>query len=452
MGIKQESIMKGEKASLRNLVLYEVYIRNHGPNGKFADVINDLGRIKALGVDLIWLMPIHPIGDKSKKGTLGCPYSIKDYRTINPEYGTLQDFQKLIDEAHQRDLKIMIDVVYNHTAHDSTLVSERPEFFHQDEHGKPITTVPAWSDVIDLKHPNQGLQDYLIETMLYWVKLGVDGFRCDVASIIPLSFWLEAKAQVEAINPDFLWLAETVHTAWVIERRKNGFLAQSDPEMYRAFDITYDYDIWPIWQAAVQREVPVERYLEMLEFQKGIYPEDFVKLRCVENHDQPRIMALAPDESSAKAWTAFEVFNQGAFLIYAGQEAGVSQTPSLFDIDKVEWGDYRLQAWTKRLLTIKKREVLKTTPPSFLSAEPAIQAVYQNEKEALYGVFNVNNINSIMKTQLPDGEYLDLISQEKCLVQNGFIDLQERCAIILEINNEITFDPIDFTLLKYYIN
>lgn len=211
--------MKRDKTELRNLVLYEVFVRNHGPNGKFEDVLNDLGRIKSLGVDVIWLMPIHPIGEKNKKGALGCPYSIKDYRKINPEYGTLQDFKKLIEEAHRRDLKIMIDVVYNHTSHDSRLVADHPEYFHQDAHGKPITTVPAWSDVIDLKHPNLDLQDYLIDIMLYWVKLGVDGFRCDVASIIPLTFWLEAKAQVEAMKPDFIWLAESVHAAWVIERR-----------------------------------------------------------------------------------------------------------------------------------------------------------------------------------------------------------------------------------------
>lgn len=136
-------------------------------------------------------------------------------------------------------------------------------------------------------------------------------------------------------------------------------MAQSDSELYQAFDLTYDYDIWPIWQAAVQREVPVARYLEILEFQKGIYPEGFTKMRCIENHDQSRIMALAPYEISAKAWTAFEIFNQGAFLVYAGQESGESHTPSVFDIDKINWGDYRLQDWMQRLLLIKKQKIFR---------------------------------------------------------------------------------------------
>jgi glycosidase len=444
--------MKGEKTTLKNLVIYEVYVRNHGPNGTFDDVIKDLGRIKALGVDLIWLMPIHPIGEKNKKGTLGCPYSIKDYRRINPEYGTLQDFQKLLHEAHRKDLKIMIDVVYNHTSHDSTLVTEKPKFFHQDAHGKPVTTVPAWSDVIDLKYPNPELESYLIDTLLYWVRLGVDGFRCDVASIIPLSFWVEAKSRVEAVNPDFIWLAESVHTAWVIERRQNGLFAQSDTELYRVFDLTYDYDIWPIWQAAVQWKVPIERYLEILEFQKGIYPVNFIKMRCVENHDNPRIMALALDETSAKAWTAFEIFNQGAFLIYAGQESGALHTPSLFDIDKINWGDYRLQSWLQELLSIKKRDNFQYGHLSFLSADPAIQAVYSGGDSNLLGIFNVNNHCEPISIQLSDGEYADLITGKSFIVNQGLIDITGSSVLIFEIFDKFGFEKLDFDLLKYKIS
>jgi len=441
--------MKGDNASLRNLILYEVYVRNHGPTGTFFDVTQDLGRIKALGVDVIWLMPIHPIGKENKKGTLGCPYSIKDYRKVNPEYGTLRDFQKLIEEAHRRDLKIMIDLVYNHTSHDSNLLKNKPHFFHQNSHGTPITTVPAWSDVIDLKHPNQDLQAYLIDTLLYWVNLGVDGFRCDVASIIPISFWIEAKQKVEEINPDFIWLAESVHTAWVIERRQNGLLAQSDSELYHAFDLTYDYDIWPIWQAAVQKRAPIHRYLEMLVYQKGVLPQNFIKMRCVENHDNPRIMALAPDEVSAKAWTAFEIFNQGAFLIYAGQESGASHTPSLFDIDKVDWDNFQLEKWLKKLVSIKKMSVFISGTQRFLSAEPAIQAVIGNAASALYGIFNVRNHNQSMSTQLPDGLYLDLISEETFPVKNGFIGNQDKCALIFEVDPGMTFEERVFSLLEF---
>jgi glycosidase len=443
--------MKGDPSILNNLILYEIYIRNHGSTGTFNDVIRDLKRIKSLGVDVIWLMPIHPIGEKHKKGTLGCPYSIRDYRKINPEYGTIQDFQNLIEKAHQLGLKVMIDVVYNHTSHDSTLVIDHPEYFHQDQDGNPVTSVPAWSDVIDLKHPNPQLQKYLIETLCYWVKMGVDGFRCDVASIVPLSFWLDAKKQVEAINPDVIWLAESVHTAWVIDRRLNGLFALSDSELYEVFDLTYDYDIWPIWQAALKGKVPVLRYLEMLEFQKGIYPTGFIKMRCVENHDNPRIMALASDEVSAKAWTAFEIFNKGAFLLYAGQESGASHTPSLFEIDKIDWLDYRLQDWYKQLCKIKKSDVFVQGTQHFLAASPAIQTLWQHHEIKLFGIFNVSNFPNQIHCQLPDGDYRDLISNKTLNIVNQKIKMKGDSAYIFEINNSFTPKILDFELLEYSI-
>ena len=127
--------------SYRNLVIYEVYVRNHGPNGSFADVEADLPRLRDMGVDVVWFMPIHPIGQLNKKGSLGCPYSIADYRAVNPEYGTKADFAHLIEAAHALGLKVMIDVVYNHTAHDSVLVGDHPNWYHQDASGKPVTTL-----------------------------------------------------------------------------------------------------------------------------------------------------------------------------------------------------------------------------------------------------------------------------------------------------------------------
>ncbi|MBK7204129.1 alpha-amylase family glycosyl hydrolase [Candidatus Amarolinea dominans] len=288
----------------RNLVIYEVYVRNHGPNGTFADVEADLPRLAGMGVDVVWFMPIHPIGQLNKKGTLGCPYSILDYRAVNPEYGTKDDFARLIAAAHRLGLKVMIDVVYNHTAHDSVLVRQHPDWYHQDASGKPMTTVPDWSDVIDLKHPNEELALYLITTLQMWAEFGVDGFRCDVASLLPVDFWRRARAAVAQVKPGVIWLAESVHAAWVAHRRSVNLSGLSDGELYQAFDLTYNYDIWPVWQAAVLGQASVARYLEMLRFQDAIYPDNFIKLRCVENHDQMRIMRLAPSLDQALAWTA----------------------------------------------------------------------------------------------------------------------------------------------------
>jgi hypothetical protein len=175
-------------------------------------------------------------------------------------------------------------------------------------------------------------------------------------------------------------------------------------------------------------------------------------MHCVENHDNPRIMALAPDEISAKAWTAFEIFNQGAYLVYAGQESGAFHTPSLFDIDKVDWASYDLQEWLKKLLFLKKRNVFKSGTQTFLEAEPAIQAVIMDEKKCLYGIFNVRNWNQVIPTQLPDGQYTDLLSEETFLVNKGIVTLQNKSALILEVDPNIAYEPLRFPLLDFIIS
>ncbi|UCC64158.1 MAG: alpha-amylase [Anaerolineae bacterium] len=433
----------------RNLVLYEVYVRNHGPNGTFADVEADLPRIRAMGVDVVWFMPIHPIGKVNKKGSLGCPYSVADYRQVNPEYGTRADFARLIKRAHALGLKVMIDVVYNHTAHDSVLAQERPDWFYRDAEGRPVTTVPDCSDVVDLKHPNLALADYLIETLQMWVGLGVDGFRCDVASLLPLDFWLQARAAVKEVRDDFIWLAESVHASWVAERRAAGLPMLSDGELYRAFDLSFDHDIFPIWQAAAVGKVPVARYLEMLRFQDCVYPANFVKMRCVENHDQPRIMALAPSQAQALAWTAFQAFNKGALLFYAGQESGARHTPSLFDVDRVAWEDYALQPFLTRLAQLKKDPAQVEGEFVLLEAEPAVQAAWIHLGGRLYGVFNTVAAMGSAAVHLPDGIYTDLLSERSVKVHKGKMLLPESAVVLRTPQAMAEHEPVYSILLDY---
>ena len=442
---------KDTPLSYRNLVIYEVYVRNHGPHGTFADVEADLERIRSMGVDFVWFMPIHPIGKIARKGTQGSPYSITDYREVNPEYGSKADFARLIEKAHALGLRIMIDVVYNHTAHDSILVQEHPEWFHQDETGKPVTTVPDWSDVIDLKHPNEGLSTYLIDSLKMWVQLGVDGFRCDVASLLPETFWTQARAEVAIIKPGVVWLAESVHAGFVAYRRTHGLDTLSDSEVYHGFDLTYDYDIWPIWQAAVTGKVPVSRYLEMVRFQDSIYPNNYVKMRYVENHDQARIMGIAPSPEQALAWTAFEAFNKGAFLIYAGQEAGAAHTPSLFEIDRVEWNHYPLQKYLTDLVRLKKDPIIANGIFTLLSADSAITAAWDAAGDGLYGVFNTQKSVGEVNVPLADGTYTDLLSGSIVNVQKGKITIPES-AVILRYHQAISLQPFFSDLLDTNIS
>jgi hypothetical protein len=435
-------------SSYQNLVIYEIYVRNHGMNGTFSDVERDLHRLHTLGVDVLWFMPIHPIGEVNKKGSLGCPYSVRDYREVNPEYGTKEDFARLINQAHELGMRVMIDVVYNHTAHDSMLVKEHPEYFHQDENGKPITTVPEWSDVVDLKHANPELSSYLIDTLKGWVELGVDGFRCDVASIIPQIFWIQARTEVTKVKPGVIWLAESVRANFVGTRRSNRLIGLSDSEIYNAFDMTYDYDIWPIWQLAVQGKVPVRRYTEMLRFQDCIYPENYIKMRCVENHDQARIMRLAPSKAQGMAWSAFEAFNKGPFLIYGGQESATKHTPSLFEIDKVEWGDYSLQPFLTRLMKLKKDPAQVNGKFVVMQADPAIQAAWEYPGKSLYGIFNTSGKTGYIMVNLPDGTYRDILNDGQVSVRGGKMPLPESAAIV-RFSDRILLRPAYSELLDY---
>ena len=437
-------------ASYRNLVLYEVYVRNHGPNGSFADVQADLPRIHAMGVDVVWFMPIHPIGQLHKKGSLGCPYAIADYQEVNPEYGAKTDFARLIAHAHELGLKVMIDVVYNHTSHDSVLVHEHPEWFHQNEQGVAVTTVPDWSDVIDLKHPNAELSRYLIETLQGWAQFGVDGFRCDVASLVPLDFWLRARQAVAEVKPGVIWLAESVHAAFIAYRRWHGLSGWSDSELYQAFDLTYDYDIWPIFQAAVQGKVPVERYLEMLRFQDAIYPANFIKMRYVENHDQARIIRLAPSHSQALAWTAFQAFIKGAFLIYAGQESAAAHTPSLFDADKVAWDGYELQPFLTALARLKKHPAQAQGRFVVLDHKPMLQATWYLPGQSLLGVFNTSGATGRVPVSLCDGGYADLLTGNPLRVKDGKMAIPAGAAI-MRYADEAEPRPFHSDLLDYSV-
>lgn len=323
---------KNTEISLRNKVIYSVYVRNHTNDGTFNAVAEDLDRIKSLGTDIIWFMPIHPIGVKNKKGSLGCPYANKDYRTTNPEYGTMDDFKSLVEKIHAKGMKCIIDVVYNHTSPDSNLSVEHPEFFYRKPDGNFGNKVGDWSDIIDLDYSNKELWQYQIDSLVMWAKI-VDGFRCDVASFVPVEFWKQAREAVAKVNPDCIWLAESVHSSFNVFSRKSGIYTASDYELFDAFDMEYDYDIREVFDKYLKGETSLSHYLDMFNYQEAIYPQNYDKMRCLENHDQPRICHYVKNRSDLENYTAFLYFLKGSTLIYAGQEFGCDETPSLFDKD-----------------------------------------------------------------------------------------------------------------------
>lgn len=425
---------KNTEISLRNKVIYSIYVRNHTNDGTFNAVAEDLDRIKSLGTDIIWFMPIHPIGVKNKKGSLGCPYANKDYRTTNPEYGTMDDFKSLVEKIHAKGMKCIIDVVYNHTSPDSNLSVEHPEFFYRKPDGNFGNKVGDWSDIIDLDYSNKELWQYQIDSLVMWAKI-VDGFRCDVASFVPVEFWKQAREAVAKVNPDCIWLAESVHSSFNVFSRKNGIYTASDYELFDAFDMEYDYDIREVFDKYLKGETTLSNYMDMFNYQEAIYPQNYDKMRCLENHDQPRICHYVKNRSDLENYTAFLYFLKGSTLIYAGQEFGCDETPSLFDKDVFPRNTgIDLSNLLAKLDTIKKTvldddDYFKADADADDENDIAILE-RDNNKSKKVGIFSLKSKSADVKVDLPDGDYKNEISGETVTISNGKVHCNGNAIII----------------------
>ena len=408
---------------LQNQVIYSIYVRSHTEEGTFLSVIPDLDRIRALGTDVVWFMPIHPIGVQGKKGSLGCPYANRDYRSVNPAYGTMADFRRLADEIHKRGMKVMIDVVYNHTSPDSVLYAEHPEFFYRDADGKPGNRNGDWQDVIDLDYDNTALWDYQIQSLCQWAQI-VDGFRCDVASFIPVSFWKWARQAVEQVRPGCIWLAETVHTDFGNLARRSGINAAKDYEMYEAFDIEYEYDVRRTFDRYLAGDARLSDWMEALNTQEAVYPDNYNKLRFLENHDQPRIAARVPDERTLRNYTALLYFLKGTTLLYAGQEFENTHQPSLFEREVIERDTGRdLSAYLRKLYGIK-HAALDADDFFYAAADDERQIAVlmrENARTRKCGVFCLGGEGGEIPVDAPGGIYTDLVGGGAVSVKNGKI-------------------------------
>lgn len=414
---------------LRNMTIYSIFVRNHG--GKFSVVEKDIPRIKALGADMIWLLPIHPIGKAQRKGSLGSPYAIADYRKVNPEYGTMADFRHFADVVHANGMKLMIDVVYNHTSPDSWLAQNHPEWFYHKPDGSFGNRIGDWSDIIDLDYSKTGLWDYQIETLKMWAQI-VDGFRCDVAPLVPLPFWLRARKEVEKVRSGCIWLAESVEPEFTRDNRNRGMVSHSDSELYQAFDICYDYDIYGDFFRYMNSETELTDYAAALFRQESIYPADYVKLRFLENHDRSRMAFLLPAEHLQRNWLAWMFFQKGTVLLYGGQEWAVRHRPSLFDKDPVPMiGDAPYTSLIQTLSCLKKDDIfadgvytIRTFPNDLILAQ------WEKGKKKVIGIFSMKGKTGIVPIELPDGQYHNLLG-DIVLIEGGQISSSSEPIIIM---------------------
>ena len=423
--------------TLRNQIMYQIFVRNFSEGGTFAEVTPQLDRIKALGVDVIWFAPIHPIGEKSRKGSLGSPYAIRDYRAINPEYGTMEDFKKVVREIHDRDMKCIIDVVYNHTSPDSVLASEHPEWFYRKADGSFGNHVGDWSDIIDLDYNNRDLWDYQIETLKMWAEI-VDGFRCDVAPLVPLEFWKKARAEVEKVRPSALWLSESVEPGFITYLRMQGLGVLSDSEIFQAFDVSYEYDVYGDFIDYIKGGKSLQNYADSVNRQEYIYPDNYVKLRFLENHDQPRARFLFPAARSLRNATAFLFFQKGMTLLYAGQEYGIQHLPTLFDKDPVDWDSLAkedISELISNLAELKRRPIFSDSSYNVKACQQDVLcATHKKDDRFAIGIFSLKGAPATVEVYIPDGKYVNAIDQSTVEVCHSMITTNGEPIIIMSDN------------------
>lgn len=360
---------------LRSTTIYQIFPRNYTKEGTLQAALARLDEVAALGFDYVYLTPVHPIGQLRRKGSLGSPYAIADYRAVDPLLGGEEGLRQFMDEAHRLGMGVIMDVVYNHSAPDALLTREHPEWYWKGPDGMPGPRIAEWSDVADLDYSKSALWDYQIETLAKWVRFGSDGFRCDVASLVPVEFWIEARRALASVRAGagqaqdaarpLLWLAESVHKEFVTECRRRGLYAASDPELHAAFDISYDYDARQELEEAWRGERSLGYYLRMLEVQESHYPVGAVKLRFLENHDQGRAAARFGRGERLRNWTLFSMLLPGAYLAYMGEELAMERRIGLFDREPMleEEGDPSFTPFFAEALSLSR--TIKAEAPLF---------------------------------------------------------------------------------------
>ena len=416
----------------KNSIMYEVNIRQYTKEGTFKAFEKHLERIKELGVDIIWFMPIHEIGELNRKGSLGSYYSVKDYKSINPEFGTIEDFNSLVKKIHDLDMKVIIDWVANHTSFDHIWVEEKKfDWYNLDSNGNlqpPNGT--DWWDVADLNYDNSAMKDEMIECMKFWVEnSNIDGYRCDVADWVPIDFWNQCRKELDKIKDVFM-LAEA-----------------ENPELHKdAFDMTYGWHLHFVMNEIANGNKNSLDILDYLNNKSKDFPNDAYRLHFTSNHDENSWKGSAIERlgNSLKTFAALTVTLEGMPLIYNGQEANLSKRLKFFEKDSIDWKNYELSEFYKNLFTMKKNnqalwngkyggniELISNENDSI-----NLCFIRQKEKNKVVSFYNLSNDSTVCNVESKN--------------LNGiYYDYETKKEVTFNDKEKISLSPWEF---KIYIN
>ncbi|MFT4524531.1 MAG: glycosidase [Bacteroidia bacterium] len=322
-----------------NSVIYEVNLRQMTEEGTFKSFQDQhLDRLEDLGVEILWFMPIFPIGEEKRKGTMGSYYAVQDYQATNPEHGTMEEFKALVDAAHAKGMKVILDWVTNHTAWDNVWLADHPDWFTKDENGNYVPPVADWSDVMDLNYDNADMREEMIKSLEFWLKeADIDGYRCDVAEMVPLDFWVDARKRLDAIKPVF-------------------FLAEGEPaELHEAFDMTYAWSFHHLMNEVSRGEKGASDVAAYWSDHQTKYAEDDYRMQFITNHDENSWNGTAIERmgENRKGFAVLTYTVPGMPLIYSGMEADMDKRLEFFEKDVIDWKDLPLNEFYRKLNLLK---------------------------------------------------------------------------------------------------
>jgi glycosidase len=333
----------------KTAAIYEINVRQYTPEGTLAALQKHLPRLKAMGVDVLWVMPVQPIGKLNRKGSLGSPYSISDYTAINAEYGTEADFKAFVDEAHRQGLKVILDWVANHSAFDHAWIKEHRDWYVSRPDGSISNAMDYggketdWTDVAELNYENPAMRRAMIGEMRWWVdSMNIDGFRSDVARGVPPDFWATARRELSAAKPDLFLLAEG-----------------EVPELHQSFHMTYGWELHHLLNEIAQGKKPTTAIDAYLAVQDTLYPPGAFRMYFTSNHDENSWQGTEFERMGANHLPAFVVaatVHNGMPLLYTGQEVSMKKRLRFFEKDTVDWKGASLASFYKSMFDLKEAQ------------------------------------------------------------------------------------------------
>jgi len=400
-------------AWLNDASLYEVNIRQFTPEGTFNAFSEHLQSLKDMGVDILWLMPVNPIGEKERKGSLGSYYSVMDYYAVNPRFGTMDDFKSLVKKAHALGLKVIIDWVPNHSSWDNPLAVEHPEYYMKDSAGN-FKSPFDWTDVIQFDYDQPGLRQYMIDVLKFWLtETDIDGFRFDVAHMIPVSFWNTVRPALFEVKEVFM-------------------LAESDQPMLHkeAFDATYDWKLHHIMNQVAQGKMDAKNIDMHFTYVDSAYPPNSILMEFTSNHDENSWNGTEYERmgDAVKTFAVFSYTIPGMPLMYNGQEVCMNKRLRFFEKDTIEWIDCGMREFYTQLNTLKaENEALFAGDAggkmTRISGNDDIRVFAFSREKNQNKVLTILNLSADSVAYIPatdiSGSYLDIFTDEKVKLENG---------------------------------